>query len=369
MNRVVGFFIVFGLMFSSCMVINTNVDQELQHSTAPVNITQINPTETLTQGITATSTSEITACELVVERIVDSAISFAWTDHADRLFYSQDPELLVWREHQDQSNSTDLQSVFPVLKGQVLDVIQFQSPNYPNYSISPSGEKVVFWKNAYTKSTPTPAAGEVSLTDFEWLPDLFIITANEDTQKLVTRVEGGIIDTYWSTDERFVYMLFDQLQIPSDYFLVQVDLIEGTMKVLLPDIQEHKYDNWIALSPDDNLMAFRYREDPTTIHIMNLDSGEVDQVTNLPDFDTLFWAKDDLWIMEKNTKESATFMVFDSFSREVIDTYDFSDRVGILSGLNKPVISPSDNVLAFFGSFDPKSNLPALYTLSLCEND
>lgn len=369
MYHLVRFFIVFAILFSSCSVSNNAVDQETQDSTALEDVTPINPPETPAREITATSPPEINPCELVVEEIADSVLSFTWADQAESIFFSQDPEMLVWKEYPDQNNLVDVRSVFPVLQDQVMDVIQFLEPNYPAYSISPSGEKVVFWENAYTKPTPTPAEGEVSLTEFEWLLDLYLFTAAKNTQILVSRVEGGIVDVYWSKDETFVYLLFDQLQIPGDNFLVQIDLIEGDKKVILPDIQGRKYDNWIASSPDGNLLAFKYREDPTTVQIMNLDSGEVDQVTNLPDFDILFWAIDDLWILVKNSKEAATFIVFDSFSQEIVNTYDFRDRVGVLFGLNKPIMAPYDKKLAFLGNIDPKSYLHTLFTLSLCESD
>lgn len=364
-------FVLLGMLISACafepennfpQILTTLDEVEELISTETVAVSPPEPTPT--------TTPEVSTCKLAIRKIADSVYRFSWDKKENVLYYTQDREMLKWKTYPDALTSMMVQEVYPILNDQVKEWIQF-SNFIPIYSVSPSGEKVIFWEHAYTRPTPTPAGGEVSLTNFEWLQNIYLLSDEYQSPHLVTTVEGEIDGIYWSVDEETVFLVFEQIQIPGENFVVKINLARDSQEVIRKDAFENLNYSWIALSPDQKWMVSSYRvpvmHPNTEANLTNLLSNEIRQITNLPDFYRIIWINDFSWLLINQTEAMTNFTLMNISTQEIIDSYFVEEQVENI-WFEEPQLSPARNQIAFVG-INPTSNDFALYSLSLCATE
>lgn len=351
---------IISVLISSCGTISENKNLYTQETIATVE--SLMPT-TMTVT-TLTPTQEDLICIPSIEKVADSVRLFSWSLEENFLYYTQDRDQIEWEMYPNHI-ATTVQSVFPVLNDQLIELTEFSNILPHDYSLSPSGKKMIYWQSVYTRPTPTSSGGEVSPTEYEWILDIYLVKEDTSSSRFITQVEGEIIDAYWSVDERYVFLLFNQLQLPGDNFVIRIDLEKDSQEVIFPDLQGKMYNNWVALSPNQDWIAVSFRKESPQVQLFNLISEQTQQINNLPEFDRLYWLQKNIWLLINNSESDAKFTLFDISTKEILGSYTFDNRVEFLTYNQAPQLSPTHNQLAFF-SINPITNEISLFIFSLC---
>ena len=310
---------------------NTNSQTELPG--------QIEETKTITPIQESTPDHVIT---MDLETVENPVYKFSWGSASDTLFYTSSIDLDKWHIYPNDSSDLDVLDVYPVLSDEVAEKIGFYDLSNPaKYSISPSGHYVLYWKQAHTKPTPTPAEGEVSYPEDEWLFDVYMISADGFSEQYIARFDGWILDAFWSNEEDQVFLKFDQLQIPSEYILIHIDIASGSFKEVIP-LGIEDISPWIAISPDDSSIIFQEKKQPGQLILLSLISGEVTRFSGLPPFTVIYWLDSFNWLLASNITEGSLFIIYDFISNQECFRMEFPTRIMNFAGLQNPFCRPQE---------------------------
>lgn len=353
------------VLFTSCTVL-TETPETGQGESSSNSVNETNPENS--QIETLPDSNEITPefrVDMKLSTIKYPVYKYSWSQDSNILYYTGYEELGEWSTYPEGNFTVDFSDIFPVLTDEVTEKIgYYDRSSPPKYSISPSGRKVVFWEQAFTKPTATPAEGIVSNPEEEWLFDVYVFSAEGHVEKFITRFDGWILDAFWSNEENQVFLKFDQFQISSENILVRIDTVSGAFEEVIPsgiaDISP-----WIAMSPDDNMMLYQVKGQTGQVILLDLKSGEETKYSGLPEFTAIYWLDNSNWLLVSNTPEGSLFIIYDYTLEQEQYRKEFSHRIMSITGFSKPTLSPSRELFAFEGDFNKDFGTLDLHILAI----
>lgn len=227
--------------------------------------------------------------------------------------------------------------------------------------------KIVYSVPGYTRQTPTPAPGLVSLDEFEYLEDIHLRTVDRSTAVLLTRMEGKISESHWQSDEKAIFLKFEIWMVPWHGFLFELDLETGMYEKILPMLQDQSYGSSFSISPDENLIVYSLnsRSPNPGIYLRNIQSGEERVIRNYPTTNIVTWLDEGNWLMFKGRDFETTFYFYDIKSEVVWDEFNIKMGSSIPYMLLQEYISPSGEKIAFNG-YPVDSDEAGLYVMEIC---
>jgi len=289
---------------------------------------------------------------------IENTVYFSWSKESDSLVYTVDSNLQEWQSYQT-GEKFNVPQIFPILSTD-FDFSISIIPDFPIRlnSIAPSGKKLLYWEEAFTHPTPTPSQGLVN--DREYLLDFYLVADKVLEPEFIVQVEGQVIGVFWSTDEDLVYILFEQFNYQTEYFLSRLNLEQHTFEVVLQNDQRGKYSQWVAISPDEQWIAYQFQKQKSIINLLNLSTNEKIEIKDIPDFDLLYWINNDHWLLINNQDENSNFSIYNWVSQQILSEYEFGEAVEDFPPL-QPALSPNHDQIAFYGDKTKK-----IYIFSIC---